>query len=394
MKKRLLICLLALAAASALCFLPAVYPEAGPGQSVLREAECGFSLLGEAPAHSARCMALIDADSGRLIYAENENERRGMASTTKIMTALIVIENCPAGETVRVPADACGIEGSSVYLREGETLTVEELLYCMLLESGNDAAAALALHCAGSTEAFAAMMNERAAELGLKNTHFSNPHGLSARDHYTSAYDLAIITRAAYGYPLFERIAGAKRKSVPLYGVPDGRSLVNHNRLLFSYEGAAGVKTGYTVSDGKCLVSAAEREGLQLICVTLYDGAPWETHRALLDSAFANYRRTEVARERGIIADIPLSGGENAFVTAANPAAEYVTLPDGAGFYLDLDAPESLCAPVEKGEIIARARVLCGGETVYVINLEALQSEPARRKSLWEIIKEKLFGKE
>ncbi|MBP5155606.1 MAG: hypothetical protein J6252_03385, partial [Clostridia bacterium] len=181
---------------------------------------------------------------------------------------------------------------------------------------------------------------------------------------------------------------------VPLYGAADGRNLVNHNRLLFDYEGAAGVKTGYTTRDGKCLVSAAERDGLKLICVTLCDGAPWETHRALLDSAFANYRRTEVARERGVKADIPLSGGENAFVTAANPAAEYVTLPEGAGFYLELEAPERLCAPVEKGEIIARARVVCGGETVYVINLEALRNEAVRRKSLWAIIKEKLFGKD
>lgn len=394
MKKRLFLCLLALSAVFTLCFVPVFYPEGMPEQGLPREEGSAFSLLGEAPAHSARCMALIDADSGRLIYAENENERRGMASTTKIMTALVVIENCPADETVRIPGEACGIEGSSVYLREGEKLTVEELLYCLLLESGNDAAAALALHCAGSLEAFSALMNERAAELGLKNTRFSNPHGLSDGDHYTSAYDLALITRAAYGYPLFGRIAGAKRKRVPLYGAADGRNLVNHNKLLFDYEGAAGVKTGYTTRDGKCLVSAAERDGLKLICVTLCDGAPWETHRALLDSAFANYRRAEVARERGVKADIPLSGGENAFVTAANPAAEYVTLPEGAGFYLELEAPERLCAPVEKGEIIARARVVCGGETVYVINLEALRDEAVRRKSLWAIIKEKLFGKD
>lgn len=394
MKKRLVVFVSVFAAVCALCFLPLFNAAGARALPDFRDGSPGFSLLGEAPENSARSMALIDAASGRLIYAKNENERRGMASTTKIMTALVVIENCSARETVAVPKEACGTEGSSVYLREGEKLTVEELLYCLLLESGNDAAVALALHCAGSVEAFAELMNERASELGLENTRFANPHGLSAKDHYTTAYDLALITRAAFEYPLFAEIVGTKRKSVPLGGVPDGRALTNHNKLLFNYGGALGVKTGYTTGDGKCLVSAAERDGLRLICVTLRDGLPWETHRTLLDSAFADYRRAEIAPPHGIIADIPLEGGESAFITAANPAAEYVTLPKGEGFYLELEAPESICAPVEKGAVIARAKVVCGGETVYIIDLEALRDEAVRRRSLWEIIKQKLFGKE
>ncbi len=247
------------------------------------------------PSTSAYAAVLIDASSGAVLYTKNAHERLPMASTTKIMTALVVLENMPLDKTVTVPEEAASIEGSSMYLRANEKVTVETLLYGLLLESGNDAAHTLAVACSGSVEAFAEKMNERAEALGLRDTHFVNPHGLSADFHYTTAYELARITAEALQNETFRQMVSTVTKVVSATDGDLTRYFSNHNKLLRQYEGAIGVKTGYTKAAGRCLVGAAERDGSTFVTVTLNDGNDWADHAALLDHAFEHYRTVTVA---------------------------------------------------------------------------------------------------
>ena len=245
------------------------------------------------PAVSAGCVVVMDADTGELLFARHPDTRRLMASTTKIMTAYLA---CRAGEPdrpVTVPAQAVGVEGSSLYLKEGEILTREELLYGTMLQSGNDAALALAIDVAGSEAAFVAQMNETARALGLQNTRYANPHGLDSEGSYGTARDLALLTAKALKDPDFRRVCGTK--SVTVTG---NRVLTNHNKLLWRCPGCIGVKTGYTQAAGRLLVSAAQRDGRTLICVTIHDPNDWKDHIALLDWGFSRYR-TQCVAARG-----------------------------------------------------------------------------------------------
>lgn len=246
-----------------------------------------------APKTSAGRGVLMDADTGELLWSRHPDDPGLIASTTKIMTAYLICQTGGLDKLVTIPAEAVGVEGSSLYLKEGETLTREELLLGTMLQSGNDAALALAIDAAGSGEAFAERMNEAARDLGLQNTHYANPHGLDQEGHYGSARDLALLTAAALQNPDFRRIASAKTAVVA-----GERMLTNHNKLLWLCPGCIGVKTGYTRAAGRLLVSAAEREGRTLICVTVNDADDWRDHIALLDWGFAQYRE-EVVAERG-----------------------------------------------------------------------------------------------
>lgn len=236
---------------------------------------------GAAPAISAKRAVVLDAATGRVLFAQHAEERAGMASTTKIMTGLLVAETCELDAPVEIPPEAVGVEGSSLSLEAGEVLRVETLLYGLLLHSGNDAAAALAIYCDGSVEAFADRMNRRAWELGLWDTHFVNPHGLDAEGHYSTALDLARLAAAAMENEVFRQVVSTKTI------VLEGRSFTNHNKLLWQYDGADGVKTGYTQATGRILVSSAVRDGGRLIAVTMDDGNDWADHAALLDYGFA-----------------------------------------------------------------------------------------------------------
>ena len=199
------------------------------------------------------------------------------------MTALVTLERTDPDEVVTVPQEAAGIEGSSVYLRAGETLTVRDLLYGMMLQSGNDAAAALAVYVSGSEDAFAAEMNRKARELGLKEIHFANPHGLDSEENYATAYSLGKLAAAAMKNPEFRKIVSSKSYSGA------GRTFQNHNKLLWSYSGAMGVKTGYTRKAGRILVGCAERNGRRLISVTISDPQDWNDHSRMLDYGFSQY---------------------------------------------------------------------------------------------------------
>lgn len=236
------------------------------------------------PSVSARSAILVSSD-GKVLFEKNADERLPMASTTKIMTCLLAIENCALDDVLTVTSEAAGIEGSSLYLKEGDAVTVKDLLYAAMLRSANDAAAALAIHVSWSKEEFAALMNEKASELGMRNTHFTNPHGLPDDGHYTTARDFARLAVCALENDTFAEIAKTKEYVVTVNG-EERKPVKNHNRLLFTYDGCIGVKTGYTASSGRCLVSAAERDGVRLVCVTLSDRDDWRDHAALLDHGF------------------------------------------------------------------------------------------------------------
>ena len=220
-------------------------------------------------------MLLMDADTGAVLAEKNCDTPSLIASTTKIMTALVVVQRCDLDRRVRIPAEATGIEGSSMYLKAGEELTLRDLLYGMMLRSGNDAAVALALCTAGSLERFVGWMNETAQRMELRNTHFANPNGLDDENNYSTARDLALLTRAALREPDFLQVVSTKSIRV------GERCLTNHNKLLWSLEGAIGVKTGFTRAAGRILVSAVERGGRRMIAVTINDCDDWRDHAAL-----------------------------------------------------------------------------------------------------------------
>ena len=282
-------------------------------------------LIGETtaapPGDSAVASCLIDGKSGAVLYEKNSHTRLPMASTTKIMTALIVLEHLSLDTIVKTPAEATLVEGSSLYLRENEPMTVENLLFGLLLESGNDAAHTLAVAVAGDIPSFAALMNDKAAELGLCDTHFENPHGLSADGHYTTAYELARITAEAMKYPFFRQAVAAKTHA---FTASDGttRHFFNHNRLLSMVDGVVGVKTGFTKAAGRCLVSALQKGDARFIAVTLNDGDDWRDHRHLLSYAAQNFESIEIAP--------PGAFGVYAYETHfSNPEGIYLTVPKG-----------------------------------------------------------------
>ena len=330
---------------------------------------------------AAKAAILIDAESGRVLYEQHAHTRMPMASTTKIMTALVVIEQCGLAQTVCVDARAVGVEGSSVYLYEGERLTVEQLLFALMLSSANDAAAALAYHTAGSIEGFAALMNQKAAALGLGNTQFANPHGLDAKGHYTSAYDLAVITAHALENEDFLRIVSTETKVIPLREQEGARVLRNHNKLLASLDGCIGVKTGFTKKSGRCLVSAAEREGVRLVCVTLDCPDDWRTHTALHEGGFAAYEHVTLAEQGTFMGAVPVVGGMQSEVHLRPEADVSLTLPRERGeITCTVSAPHFAYAPVCAHERMGEAVWTLDGEVIARVPLLATYSVPTKDK--------------
>lgn len=242
--------------------------------------------LTERAAHAANNSSYIvmRADTLEIIKGENYTVRQPMASTTKIMTALLICENCSPDKSVRITKESVGIEGSSVYLKEGETYTVKELLLGLMLRSGNDCATALAIYLGGTVDKFVEMMNLRANQLGLNDTHYVNPHGLHHKDHYTSCYDLCKLGCIAMKNPLFKEIVGTKLTTI---GKDESRkTIANKNKILFRYDGGNGIKTGYTKAAGRCLVASAERENVLLVSAALNVPDMFGVCENLLDYGF------------------------------------------------------------------------------------------------------------
>ncbi|HEY8485917.1 MAG TPA: D-alanyl-D-alanine carboxypeptidase family protein [Limnochordales bacterium] len=257
------------------------------------------------PPVQAQAAILMEVSTGTILYAKNEHQRRAPASTTKIVTALLALESGRLNDRVRVSRRAASVTGSSADLAAGEVLTLEELLYGLMLPSGNDAAVAIAEHLAGSEAEFAAWMTRRARELGAYESRFENPHGLDSPGHYTSAYDLAILARTAMQFPTFARIVGQKAYT----DLAGRRTWHNTNRLLWSFEGATGIKTGTTGRAGHCLVAAANREGMQVLAVVLGSSDRWGDAARLLEYGLSAFALVELARRGDEVARLPLGAG-------------------------------------------------------------------------------------
>ncbi len=320
-----------------------------------------FPVPEDVPDVSAAC-AIVTSYEGDVLYERDADRIMPIASTTKLMTALVVSENCGAEDRVLITPEMCGLEGSSVYLKAGETLSVRELLLGMLLVSGNDAAEALAIHCAGSEEAFSALMNGKAAALGMENTHFINPHGLNDPLHYSTARDMARLMRAVMDEPLLAEIEG--RRSA----LAGERLLINHNKLLDQFPGCTGGKTGYTTAAGRCLVSSAERDGTRFFCVTLSDPDDWNDHAALYDWAFSHFEERLLTDDRCEF-DIPLlaGAGKRAHIIPAREVR--LLLPVGAELKLRAELPPYVFAPVRGGSTAGRLSVMLNDEILAEIPL-------------------------
>lgn len=343
-----------------------------------------------APEVSAQSAIVVEASTGAVLYEKDADTSRPMASTTKLMTALVAVEAGGLDEVVTVPRQAVGVEGSSVYLQEGEHITVRELIYATLLCSGNDATEALAYHCGdGERSAFVQMMNDKAAQLGLENTQFENPSGLPDDGHYTTARELAEIGRAVSRDAFLAGVVGTK--AVTLQN-EDGytRRYVNHNTLLKLYEYADGMKTGFTKAAGRCLVSSATRDGIKLICVTLHAPDDWNDHIRMLDYGFSRVSIKEAAAAGALACHIPVGGGTEALVTAVNQAPVAFPAVDGktVEYTVEFVCPEFVLAPVKQGQAVAEARYYCGEQLVLSVPLAAVQDVPARPfVSKWEIFR-------
>ena len=238
---------------------------------------------------SAKSAILIDANTFEVLYAKNEHEKRGIASTTKILTSLIALEHGASQKEITASKEAVTVEGTSIGLKAGDKITVKALVYGMLLESGNDAANVTAYGISGSITEFSRLMNSYAQNLGMKNSNFTNPSGLTDKNHYSTAYDMALLTSAAIKNPVFKKICSTESAVID-FGTPEiSRTLSNHNRLLRECDGVFGVKTGYTKASGRCLVTACERNGVTLIAVTLNAYDDWNDHKKLYDFGFSLY---------------------------------------------------------------------------------------------------------
>ena len=309
------------------------------------------------PNTGATSAVLLDVTGDRFLLLQNADERRPMASTTKIMTALVVLEKRELDEVVTVPPEATGVEGSSIYLFAGEQITVRTLLYALLLSSANDAAVALACHTAGSVADFALLMNARAEKMGLTDTHFTNPHGLYDEAHYTTARELALIAREALKNEMFAEIVATARYSAPQLGTEGTRLFLNHNRLLKSYEGTVGVKTGFTKKSGRCLVSAVRRDGLLLLAVTLNDAGDWQDHKMLFNWGFAHY---ECFSPTPAAITLPVVGGTKSTVAIVPTGTLSLTLPRTHGEITCVaELPRFLFSGFEAGK--AGCRSCAGG---------------------------------
>jgi D-alanyl-D-alanine carboxypeptidase len=297
------------------------------------------------------------------------------------MTALIICQQCNVLDRMCIPKEAVGIEGSSMYLREGEVLTLQELLYGMMLSSGNDAATALAIYCGGTVEGFAQMMNDKARSLGLRNTHFVNPHGLDAPDHYSTARDLAILTAYAMKNPIFYQTVSTKSVTV------GSRIMQNHNKLLWRVEGADGVKTGYTKAAGRILVSSATRDGRRLICVTINDGNDWADHATLLEKGFSEYSVKQLVRVGECLGYATVFSGQETRVPLLAAEDFSFALAQDEEAHVLLSGHDFVYAPVVQGQAAGYAYVCIGEEIigkVPVIYENTVEIRKETKKYFWD----------
>ena len=318
---------------------------------------CSFAQA--APELSAASAILVDADSGRVLFEKDAHTRRLIASTTKLMTALVAVESTPdLSASFQVERADTLTEGSSMYLKVGETVTLEELLYGLLLHSGNDAALAIARHCGGDVETFVDWMNQRARSLGMDDSHFANPNGLNDDAHYSTAADMAKLAQACMKNETVAKIVGTK--SITL----GTRTFTNHNKLLTQYPGCEGMKTGYTELAGRTLVSCARRDGQLLLCVTLKDPDDWKDHAALFDYGFETFPRQVLATADKSFRTLPVDGSLVRFVDVRTASDVFYPAKEGEKVTAKITLPDRVEAPVEAGAIAGGLAFYVGEEKV------------------------------
>jgi len=301
---------------------------------------------------SAKAAIVITGDSGEIIYQKNANEKLPMASTTKIMTGLLLCEHGNFEREITVTAEMLKVEGSSMGLLAGDKVTLHDLLYGLMLASGNDAANVIAWVLGGSVSGFVDMMNQKAKELQLSNTHFATPSGLDDVEHYTTAYDLAKLACFAMKNEEFAKVVSSQ-KAVLNYGNPPyRRSLSNHNKMLKMYDGAVGIKTGFTKKSGRCLVTAAKRDGKYVIAVTLNAPNDWEDHKKLLDFGLSSIEKTKITPLVNNY-NIPIINGQKSSLRVEIEPFEINSLQTENIDY-QIELPKFLYAPVKKGEVVGK----------------------------------------
>ena len=344
-----------------------------------------FSILnmnisyGFEPNVSAQSAIVIEVETGRMLYQKNIDKQLPMASTTKILTALVAIENGNLDDLIKVTSDTTNIEGSSIYLQGGETLNLRDLLYGLMLCSGNDAACTIAKHIGGSIENFSKMMNQKAAEIGALNSSFVNPHGLTASGHYTTAYDLALISREAMKNEVFKKIVGTKLWIAEREG-NRYKYFYNKNKVLSQYNGGTGVKIGYTKNAGRCLVASAKKEGMEVICVVLNDSNWFNNAYSLMNYSFNTFKPVKIIEKNQIFKTVPIKNGtkEDTKIVAKEevilPLQEH-ELKNVAVLY---SLEDQLIAPFKRKQVIGTAKVYLEKDllsTVDIITREDIDYE-------------------
>lgn len=342
----------------------------------------------------AKGMVVLEGNTNTILYGKNENDSLPMASTTKIVTAILAIENCKdLDEKFLVSDKAVGIEGTSIYLKSGEKLSMRELLYGLMLASGNDCAVAIAEYF-GSEEIFVEMMNNFACGLGLNNTHFANPHGLDADKHYTSAYDLAVMTSYALKNPIFKDIASTERMVIEKNDVYQARYLKHKNRLLFTDDNCVGVKTGFTDNAGRCLVHAHEENGMQLISVVLNCQPMFEECDRLTNLALQNYTMKEFVKPYNFVSNIELSDSDKSeigVITVKGFSAPILKSEEDK-YDVKYILPERLVAPIKLNQGVGSVQVTYGDDIIFeseLITIEGAKNNDM--KYLFDSIIDKWF---
>lgn len=345
------------------------------------------------PSITAEAAVLIDWNSGRILYAKNPHLPKPMASITKIMTAILALEAGNLSDAVVASPRAAATEGSSIWLEEGEKKTLEELLYGLMLRSGNDAAVAIAEHIAGSEGAFAELMTRRARELGARNTSFRNPHGLHHQEHYTTAYDYALISAHAMGISKFKKIVGTEHITITWPGHPWNRHLYNQNKLLEIYRGAEGIKTGWTTPAGRCFVGAATRNGRRLVAVVLNAPNMWDDTVELLDHGFRSFSYQPVIYKGQNLKTLPvLNSNEERVMLMASQTFLYPMAKGEEGkVSYRFNTADSLDAPINKGEIVGELEVYFERELVGVVEMQA--AADIKKLTFWQRFK-RLIGRD
>lgn len=343
------------------------------------------------PSTSARAMILMEKTTGRVLAQKNADEQLSIASTTKIVTALTVLNYCEdIKRVVTIDKKSVGIEGTSIYLREGEKLTIEDLLHGLMLRSGNDAAVALAYAIGGSIENFCYMMNETAKQCGAAGCNFTNPHGLEQERHHCSAKDLANISRYAMQNKEFARIVGTKQYRIAASDDTTGRVLQNKNKLLTHLDGADGVKTGFTKKAGRCLVSSCTRDGMTLICVVLNCGPMWEESERLLEYGFKSYSMKELLQPYFVCGtiDVQNSDKESVEVFSMKGFSYPMTNEEYQKVSVSFDYPTTLQAPVQKEKIVGKVCIKLDNDLLFEENIYTMEEVKSKfvRSGLKDLI--------